>query len=77
MWKTKMPLLMRPGIWHNLRIRAVADTLRTWLDDHPVTSLQDTVRSSGFVALQVHSVHSLDESGKTVRFINIRLCEII
>ncbi|NNF03866.1 MAG: DUF1080 domain-containing protein [Rhodothermales bacterium] len=65
-----------PGAWHTLRIRAEGDTMRTWLDHNPVATLVDTLRSDGFIALQVHAVGSPEEAGKTVRFRSISVCPI-
>ena len=67
--------MIEPGRWHAVRIRAVGDSLKTWLDGAPVAALRDTVRSSGFVALQVHAVGTPEEAGKTVRFRGLQLCE--
>ncbi len=64
-----------PGVWHAVRIRAVGDSLRTWLDGRPVASLVDSARASGFIALQVHSVATPEDAGKTVRFRNLSLCK--
>ena len=74
--KDPLRRLIQPGVWYTLRIRAVADSLSTWLDGQPVAELRDTLRTNGFIALQVHSVGSPDDAGKTVRFKNIRLCEV-
>jgi len=69
-------LLIQPGLWHHMRIRAEGDSLKTWLDGQHIASMRDTMASAGFVALQVHTVYNEADVGKSVRFRNIRLCEL-
>lgn len=67
---------IEPGAWHALRIRAAGDTIQTWLDGDPVATLVDTLRSEGFIALQVHAVGTPEETGKSVRFRSIEMCGV-
>lgn len=59
------------GKWNTYRIKAVGDTLRTWVNGIPVANLVDSVDSSGFIALQVHSTDSKEPL--QVRWRNIRI----
>jgi hypothetical protein len=63
--------------WHRLRIRANGDSIQTWLDGSPVADLTDSMRADGFIALQVHAVRTPEDAGKTVRFNNIQLCDVV
>ena len=65
---------IRPGSWHRMRIRAHGDMINTWLDGELIADLSDSMRSEGFIALQVHSVGTPEDAGKTVRFRAIQLC---
>lgn len=61
----------KPGEWNTLRIQAVGDHIRTWLNGTPIVDFRDSTQASGFIALQVHSVPaSIDE---TIRFRNPRI----
>lgn len=73
--KTPGQKLIEPGKWHHGRVRAVGDTIRTWLDGSPVATLVDTMSSRGFIALQVHTVYADEDIGKEVRFRDLVLCE--
>jgi hypothetical protein len=42
--------------WNTLRIEAVGDHIRTWLNGVPAGDLHDSMTRSGFIALQVHGV---------------------
>ncbi len=60
--------------WNHLRIEAVGDSIKTYLNGVLRTHLTDSMTSKGFIGLQVHQIGtnaSLD--GAQVRFKNIRL----
>ena len=59
--------------WNYYRIEAVGDTLRIWLNDVNTANLVDTVTSSGFIGLQVHSIQNEEDEGKEVRWKNLRI----
>lgn len=59
--------------WNHYRIEAIGSTVRTWVNGVPVAHFIDTLRERGFIALQVHSVASPEESGRRIRFRNIRI----
>lgn len=72
----KTPALrgIRRDTWHRLRIRAVGDHVRTWLDGEPVADLHDDERATGFIALQVHGIYEPEQLGKAIAFRDIELC---
>src|SRR5690606_6160117 len=55
------------------RIECIGNTIRTWVNDIPVAYLVDDLTSSGFIALQVHSIGKNEQAGKTIRWKNIRI----
>ncbi len=61
--------------WNHLRIEAVGDSIKTWLNDVPAAELKDSMTPSGLIGLQVHSVGNRVEP-LHVYFKNIRIKEI-
>ena len=61
------------GTWNSLRIEAIGNTLRTWINGIPVAHLIDDMTSTGFIALQVHSIYGDMKEGMRVRWKNIRI----
>src|SRR5690606_19510056 len=57
--------------WNKYRIECIGNTIRTWVNDIPVAYLVDDLTSSGFIALQVHSIGKNEQAGKTIRWKNI------
>jgi len=63
-----------PGEWNSYRIEAIGNTIRTWINGVMCSNLIDDMTSSGFIALQVHSVgDDPNQIGKKVRWRNIRI----
>ena len=48
----------RRGEWNSMRVEAVGDRIRTWINGVPCADLRDDMTPSGFIALQVHGVGS-------------------
>ncbi|MBE0537446.1 MAG: DUF1080 domain-containing protein [Phycisphaerae bacterium] len=63
----------RRAAWNHLRIEAVGDSIRTWINGVPAADIKDNMTPKGFIALQVHSS---DVAGLHVRFRNIHIQEI-
>ncbi|MDQ8006633.1 MAG: DUF1080 domain-containing protein [Pedobacter sp.] len=62
----------KPNEFNRIRIEAIGDELRTWVNNVPVSYVIDTLDKRGFIGLQVHSIpDKLD--GKKVYFKNIRI----
>ena len=59
--------------WNSARIEAIGNSIRTWVNGVPCADLLDNTTSSGFIALQVHSIGNTDQEGKTVAWRNIRI----
>lgn len=62
----------KPDDWNHLRVEAIGDRIRTWLNDVPISDFRDDRDASGFIALQVHSVPA-KFAGRKVRWKNLKL----
>ena len=62
--------------WNKLRIEAIGDSIRTWVNGVAAANLYDTRTRTGFIALQVHSIgKNKDREGIEVRWRNIRIID--
>ena len=59
--------------WNHYRIEAIGDTLETWVNNIPTAHLIDDKTSSGFIALQVHSIGDDQEEGTEIMWRNIKI----
>ncbi len=67
----------KQGEWNAVRIRAVGDSIRTWLNGVPAADLRDAGETAGFIAFQVHGVgNDQDKIGTQVQWRNIRIREL-
>jgi len=64
----------RHNEWNHLRIVAVGDCIKTWLNDVPAAELYDSLTRTGFIALQVHATS--EAQPLEVRWRNIRLLDL-
>lgn len=62
------------GQWNKLRIEAVGQELRTWVNGIPTANLVDDLDASGMICLQVHSVND-ELAGKQMKWRNIMVKE--
>ena len=62
------------GEWNTLRIEAIGNSLRTWVNGIPCANVVDDMTPRGFIALQVHSISDPKDEGKKVWYKNIRIC---
>lgn len=46
----------RQNEWNTMRIEAIDDRIRTWVNGVPASDLRDSMSPAGFIALQVHGV---------------------
>jgi hypothetical protein len=62
--------------WNHVRIEAIGNTVRTWLNGIACASILDDLvdAKSGFIALQVHEIYKPEDEGKTIQWKNIRIC---
>jgi hypothetical protein len=61
------------GRWNHLRIEAIGNTIRTWVNGVPVSHLVDAMTLKGFIALQVHSISRPEEAGSQLHWRNLRI----
>lgn len=59
--------------WNSARIEAIGNSIRTWVNGVECSNLLDNTTTSGFIALQVHSIGNEDLAGKSVSWRNIRI----
>ena len=60
--------------WNKVRILAIGDSIKTWINGVPAADLKDSKTASGFIALQVHSVRYPEE--RLIKWRNLRVREI-
>jgi 3-keto-disaccharide hydrolase len=53
--------ISKPNQWNHLRIEALGDSMKTWLNGEPRSEIKDFMTPKGFIALQVHAVGSGQE----------------
>jgi hypothetical protein len=61
------------GVWNKVRIEAVGRSIRTWVNGIQCSNLLDDTSKSGFIALQIHSINTVENKGKVVRWKNLRI----
>ena len=59
--------------WNHYRIEAIGDTIKTWINGVPAAHLIDDKTSSGFIALQVHSIGKDYKAGTEIAWRNIKI----
>ncbi len=65
---------MKRGEWNTYRIEAIGNSINTWINGIQCARLVDDMTSSGFIALQVHSIgNNSGLEGTQVRWRNIRI----
>jgi hypothetical protein len=69
--------IFKQGEWNHVRVEAVGDSLKTWLNGTPCADIKDTVTARGFIALQVHSIgKDTAVNGTQVRWRNLKLTDL-
>lgn len=63
----------RAGRWNQVRVEALGEHIRTWVNGIPCADLVDSIAERGFIALQVHGTGDAAQAGKAVRFRNLRI----
>ncbi len=59
--------------WNKFRVEAKGNTIKTWINGIQCTHLVDDMTSSGFIALQVHSIGDKRLEGKEIRWRNLHI----
>lgn len=63
--------------WNHVRIEAIGDSIKTWLNGTPCADIKDDLTLSGFIALQVHAIDKDEtKNGTQVRWRNLKLTEV-
>ncbi|MBX3256462.1 MAG: DUF1080 domain-containing protein [Chitinophagaceae bacterium] len=63
----------KQGAFNKVRIEAIGNTIKTWINNIPAGFLIDDADASGFIALQVHGIGKTTEAGKKIQWRNIRI----
>jgi len=63
------------GFWNKVRVEAVGNEIKTWVNGIQCSNLIDNSSKSGFIALQIHSIESKFSEGKKVKWRKIRILE--
>lgn len=66
----------KPQDWNHIRVEAIGDSIKTWLNGTPCADIKDGLTPRGFIALQVHSIKDdKAREGAQVRWRNLRIKE--
>ena len=66
----------KPGKWNHIRVEAIGDHIRTWLNGVPAADLRDAMTLSGFIGLQVHGIGNKRDGPYEVRWRNLRIVDL-
>lgn len=64
----------KPGTWNHIKLEAIGDVMRTWINDVPAATIVDFVTPNGFIGLQVHETK--DEKPMKIYFKNIKIKDL-
>ena len=60
--------------WNHLRIEAIGNSIRTWVNGIPCADLIDDMTPTGFIALQVHGIgNDSSQAGIQAKWKNVRI----
>ena len=65
--------LYKFGEWNHYRIEAIGPRMRVWINGSPAADVIDDVTKEGFLGLQVHSINTAEEAGRTTSWKNLEL----
>lgn len=69
--------LFKQDDWNRVRVDAVGDSIKTWLNGTPCAATQDSMTTRGFIALQVHTIgNDKQKEGAEVRWRNLKLTDL-
>jgi hypothetical protein len=69
-WNRK---ITKPDDWNHLRVVAIGDHIKTYLNGVLRADVHDALTASGFFGLQVHNSKEASANGAQVRFKNIKM----
>ena len=64
------------GFWNKIRVEAIGDNIKTWVNGIHCSNLIDKTSKNGFIGLQIHSIQSKRDEGKVIRWRNIKICHL-
>jgi|GEM_PF-238637 len=64
----------KPGQWNHIKLEAIGDVIKTWINDVPAATIVDFVTPNGFIGLQVHETQN--EKPMKICFKNIRIKDL-
>ncbi|MEO1495901.1 MAG: DUF1080 domain-containing protein [Planctomycetota bacterium] len=65
----------KPGDWNQMRIEAVGDSIKTFVNGVQAADLSDGMTATGFIGLQVHGIGKPEQAGKQIRWRKLRIQE--
>ena len=69
--------LFKQGDWNHIRVEAIGDSIKTWLNGQPVAAIHDSMTPRGLIGLQVHGIgNDKTKEGAEVRFRNMRIADL-
>ena len=68
--------VFKPGEWNQVRVEAKGNSIKTFLNGEPRADLTDSRVASGFIGLQVHSIHKKEQEGAQVAWRNLRIQDL-
>jgi len=69
--------LFKRDDWNKVRVEAIGDSIRTWLNGKPCAEIRDALTPRGFIGLQVHSIgDDKSKEGTQVRWRKLRIKEL-
>jgi len=63
--------LYKYGQWNHYRVEAIGPRLRVWINNGAAADVIDNAIPEGFIGLQVHSINSAEEAGRSVTWRNL------
>jgi hypothetical protein len=70
---TKGGAAFNNGGWNKVRIEAIGNTIKTFMNGVQCANLVDDITDKGFIALQVHSIRDKAQEGKIIQWKNIKI----
>jgi hypothetical protein len=69
--------VFKPGDWNHVRIEAIGDTIKTFLNGEPRAVIKDSMTLRGIIGLQVHSIgKDKKANGTQVRWRNLKITDL-
>ncbi len=66
----------KPNDWNHIRVEAIGDSIKTWLNGVPAADLVDSMTLSGFIALQVHGIGNRQDGPFHVAWRNLNITDL-